>query len=113
MWVDVARIGRGQFLSLREREFVEAARTLAAKTLAEGGADLLSRARFMLRRAVGRVPTDDEVGVVADLVERHRQLLAADAPAADAMLAIGAMPQPAGVDRVLAQTMASVWSSIF
>jgi hypothetical protein len=54
----------------------------------------------MLRRAVGRVPTDDEVGVVADLVERHRQLLAADAPAADAMLAIGAMPQPAGVDPI-------------
>jgi hypothetical protein len=49
---------------------------------------------------VGRVPTDDEVGVVADLVERHRQLLAADAPAADAMLAIGAMPQPAGVDPI-------------
>jgi hypothetical protein len=54
----------------------------------------------MLRRAVGRVPTDDEVGVVADLVERHRQLLAADAQAADAMLAIGAMPQPAGVDPI-------------
>jgi hypothetical protein len=33
-------------------------------------------------------------------VERHRQLLAADAPAADAMLAIGAMPQPAGVDPI-------------
>jgi hypothetical protein len=85
---------------LNDPEFVEAARTLAAKTLAEGNADLLSRARFMLRRAVGRVPTDDEVGVVADLVERHRQLLAADAPAADAMLAIGAMPQPAGVDPI-------------
>ena len=85
---------------LNDPEFVEAARTLAAKTLAEGGADLLSRARFMLRRAVGRVPTDDEVGVVADLVERHRQLLAADAPAADAMLAIGAIPQPAGVDPI-------------
>jgi peptide/nickel transport system permease protein len=28
MWVDVARLVRGQFLSLREREFVEAARAL-------------------------------------------------------------------------------------
>ena len=28
MWVEVARITRGQFLSLREKEFVEAARAL-------------------------------------------------------------------------------------
>ena len=85
---------------LNDPEFVEAARALAAKTLAEGGGDLLSRARFMLRRAVGRVPTEDEVGVVADLVERHRQLLAADAPAANEMLAIGALPPPAGIDPI-------------
>ena len=85
---------------LNDPEFVEAARALAAKTLTEGGGDLLSRARFMLRRAVGRVPTEDEVGVVADLVERHRQLLAADAPAANEMLAIGALPPPAGIDPI-------------
>jgi hypothetical protein len=85
---------------LNDPEFVEAARALAAKTLAEGGGDLLSRARFMLRRAVGRVPSEDEVGVVADLVERHQQLLAADASAANEMLAIGALPTPAGVDPI-------------
>ena len=85
---------------LNDPEFVEAARALAAKTLAEGGGDLLSRARFMLRRAVGRVPSEDEVGVVADLVERQQQLLAADASAANEMLAIGALPTPAGVDPI-------------
>ena len=37
-WMPVARLVRAQFLSLREKEFVEAARALGATTVAPGGA---------------------------------------------------------------------------
>ena len=37
-WMPVARLVRAQFLSLREKEFVEAARALGASQAAPGGA---------------------------------------------------------------------------
>ncbi len=46
MWVDVARIVRGQILSLREKEFVEAARAL-------GYADIRIMLRHLLPNVVG------------------------------------------------------------
>lgn len=46
MWVDVARVVRGQFLSLRELEFIEAARGL-------GYSDLRIMLRHMLPNALG------------------------------------------------------------
>jgi len=48
MWVDVARVVRGQFLSLREMEFIEAARGL-------GFSDLRIMLRHMLPNATGPI----------------------------------------------------------
>lgn len=48
MWVDVARVVRGQFLSLREREFVEAARAL-------GVSEWRVMMRHMLPNAAGPI----------------------------------------------------------
>ena len=48
MWVDVARLVRGQFLSLREREFVEAARAL-------GLSEVRIIFRHMLPNALGPI----------------------------------------------------------
>ena len=83
---------------LNDPEFVEAARALAAKTLAESPPEPIDRARFLLRRAVGRIPTDREVEVVTELVSAQRALFAADGAAAAKLLAIGELPLPAGVD---------------
>ncbi len=85
---------------LNDPQFVEAARALAATTLAAAGTDPLPRARFMLRRAIGREPLDAEVGVVADLAERQRETFAGDPAAAQGLLGVGAAPVPAELDPV-------------
>ena len=48
MWVDVARVVRGQFLSLREMEYIEAAKAI-------GYSDLRIMFRHMLPNAVGPI----------------------------------------------------------
>jgi hypothetical protein len=83
---------------LNDPQFVEAARALAAKTLGEAGSDPAARARFMLRRAIGRAALDAEVGVVAEVAERQRGTFAGDPAAAKGLLSVGAAPVPAGLD---------------
>ena len=83
---------------LNDPEFVEAARGLAMKTLAEAGDGESARARFMLRRAIGRSPTDEEVAVLTDVVKRHRQSFTTDPDAAQGLVAVGALPPPATYD---------------
>jgi hypothetical protein len=85
---------------LNDPEYVEAARALAVKTLVEGGDDAQARASFMLRRAIGRVPSEDEVAVLTDLVERQRQSWAGDTDAVRDFLSVGALPATATVDPV-------------
>jgi len=85
---------------LNDPEYVEAARALAIKTMAEAGADPNARARFLLRRAVGRMPSEKEVAVVAELATAERARFAADAEAVGKLLSIGALTVPAGLDRV-------------
>ena len=85
---------------LNDPEYVEAARALAAKTLAEAGSNPADRARFMLRRAIGRLPSEDEIAVLTDLVERQRQSWAGDTEAVHTFLAVGATPPPPTVDPV-------------
>jgi hypothetical protein len=85
---------------LNDPASVESARALAAKTLAEAGADPRGRALYMLRRAVGRLPTDAEVEVVFRLSEEQRSRFAADHAAVKEFLTIGAFPAPANVDPV-------------
>jgi cytochrome c553 len=85
---------------LNDPQFVEAARVLAAKTLAEAPAEPLARATFMLRRAIGRVPNDAEVGVVANLAARQREHVVAVPETAAGILAVGAAANPADIDPV-------------
>jgi len=85
---------------LNDPEYVEAARALATRALAEAGPEPLARARFILRRAVGRDPTSEEVAVVAELASAERSRFAADGEAAGKLLSIGEWPVPPGVDRI-------------
>jgi len=85
---------------LNDPAAVEAARALAAKTIAEAGDDPRARGRFMLRRAVGRVPTDAEAEVVVRLAEQQRETFAGDPQAARDFLAVGALPVPPNIDPV-------------
>ena len=83
---------------LNDPQFVEAAQALATRTLTEAANDPLERAGFMLRRAIGRVPLAEEVGVVANLAERQREIFAGDPAAATGLVGVGAVPMPAGID---------------
>ena len=83
---------------LNDPQFVEAARALAARAIAEAGSDPVDRARFMLRRAIGRVPLATETDVVVGVAARERERCAADLKSARALLAVGAAPVPTGVD---------------
>jgi cytochrome c553 len=85
---------------LNDPQFVEAARALAAKTLAEAGPDPLARASFMLRRAIGRAGGDAEIAVIADLAERQRDVFRGDPAAATDLLGVGAAANPSGIDPV-------------
>lgn len=102
---------REQFCARRERsntplqalqlmndvQHVEAARALAARALAEGGADDTSRIAWLFRVLLARVPEADEAAVVVDTLSAQRGRYAADEAAAAKAIAHGASKPPAGV----------------
>ena len=49
---------------------------------------------------MGRIPTEQEVAVVAELATAERARFAADPGAAEKLLSIGAHPVPAGLDPI-------------
>jgi hypothetical protein len=84
---------------LNDPSFVEAARVFAARILAEAPESDSGRIELGWRTVLGRRPAAEEVGVLAELLARHRRDFAADPSAAAALLAVGRAPLRAGVDR--------------
>jgi len=83
---------------LNDPTYVEAARVFAARILTEGGADTPARLTWAWRQALQRAPREDEVRVVADLLEKHQAQYAEDAQASAAILEVGLAPAPPDVD---------------
>jgi mono/diheme cytochrome c family protein len=81
---------------LNDPSYVEAARTLAAKIVAEGGADADARVAWAWRRVLGRPPRVEEMQTVLPLVRGHLEQYKADAAAAEALLKTGQTPVPEG-----------------
>ncbi|MDX1944704.1 MAG: PSD1 and planctomycete cytochrome C domain-containing protein [Pirellulaceae bacterium] len=92
---------------LNDPTYVEAARSLAARVLADGKATP-ERLGLAFRRVLTREPRPDEIAVLSPLLEKHRQEFATDLPAAEKLLAVGASPAPAGVDRA----ELAAWTSV-
>jgi hypothetical protein len=102
---------REQFCARRERsntplqalqlmndvQHVEAARALAARVLAEGGADDAARIAWLFRILLARDAEADEAAVVADTLAAQRQRYVADEAAAVKAISHGASKPPAGV----------------
>ena len=83
--------------------FVEAARAFAQRILTEGGPDQAARLRFAWRTALGRIPSPEEIAVLAKTIEAQLLTYQEDPAAAAALLAIGDLPRPEGLsDRDLA-----------
>jgi len=63
-------------ISLNETEFVECARSLALKTLAEGGGTDADRINYAFRRALSRAPTADERRELLTLLDKEKKRIA-------------------------------------
>ena len=89
----------GQALTLlNDPSYVEAARVFAYRIWKRGGDTDSERARWALRQAVSRTPSDDETKVLVDLYQSHLRDFRADEAAALALIEVGLAPVPADVD---------------
>ena len=84
---------------LNDPTYVEAARVLAERILAGGGADTAHRLEYAWQRALQRRPRPEETATMIALLEEHRRVYWADPQAAAALLGVGDTPLPAGLDR--------------
>lgn len=82
---------------LNDPTYVEAARVLAAKTLAEGGATEENRIRYAWRQVLTRQPEPAEQAVLSQIYQQHYAQYAADEAAAKGLLSVGEHPLPADV----------------
>lgn len=78
-----------------DEQYVEAARALAQRTLAEAGDDA-ARLREMFARCTGQTLAAPQLAAAATLLDRSRARYAADPAAAKAAVATGEAPRPAG-----------------
>ena len=83
---------------LNDVVYVEAARNLAAKMIAEGGSTPEDRIAFAFRRATGREPNQDERRVLTGGLAKYLEAFRADPAAAGALIRQGEKPGPEGVD---------------
>jgi hypothetical protein len=83
---------------LNDPSFIEAARALAAKVMADAPSDDESRVNWIWRHVLGRAPAPTEAGVLAKLLKKHRTQYATDRKAAEAIVAVGISPQPKDMD---------------
>ncbi|MEX2176475.1 MAG: PSD1 and planctomycete cytochrome C domain-containing protein [Pirellulaceae bacterium] len=80
---------------LNDPTYVEAARALAGRILAEGGKSTPERLEYAFRRVLVRPPRPEEVQLLSALVEKHQQEFAADKAAAAKLLSVGDLKSPA------------------
>jgi hypothetical protein len=83
---------------LNEVTYVEAARKLGERMIADGGATVASRLAYGFRLAVGRPPEPDETRVLVEGLEVDRQRLRAAGDAPTRLIAFGQSKPPANID---------------
>jgi Protein of unknown function (DUF1553)/Protein of unknown function (DUF1549)/Concanavalin A-like lectin/glucanases superfamily/Planctomycete cytochrome C len=88
--------------------FVEAARAFAQRILKEGGADNPARLRFAWRTALGRAPGEQEIAILAKTLEAQLLTYNEDKAAAAALVKIGDLPRPAGVN----ESELAAWTAV-
>ena len=74
---------------LNDETYVEAARALAALTLANGGKSTTDRLTFAFRRATSRAPEKSELAILQGLYDRQRKRFAANARGAKELVSVG------------------------
>lgn len=74
---------------LNDPSFVEAARALAGRVLTEASGSDQERVTWMFKHALGRVPQDQECGLLGSLLDKHREYYKAHPDQAEELIAIG------------------------
>jgi hypothetical protein len=78
--------------------FVEAARGLAQRLLAEPGLDERARVRLAWRLALAREPSEDELEILLRLLQQQLLIYRADVESAQQFVAVGDLPRPEHID---------------
>src|SRR5262249_22326045 len=78
--------------------YVEAARAFAGRILREGGDSLRDRLTWAFGSCLSRAPSDEELWVLADLLDGQNRHYARDPEAARKLLAVGQRPAPEDLD---------------
>jgi len=93
---------------LNDPSFVEAARALAAKIMANDMNDDNERIRWAWRQVLGRSAESEETTLLADLLKKHRTEFTADPKSAEALVSIGISKRPKEANL----TELAAWTSV-
>jgi mono/diheme cytochrome c family protein len=93
---------------LNDPTYVEAARVLAARLIAEAGTDPSARLDRAFRLSLARPPRAAEAEVLLQLLAKHERQYRGDPAAARELLGLGEAPAPAGLDAV----ELAAWTSV-
>jgi hypothetical protein len=84
---------------LNDETYVEAARKLAERMLAEAGPRVGDRIGHGFRLATGRRATAEELSVLAGGLDQRLSIYRRDPALAEGLLSVGEAPAPKGIDR--------------
>ncbi len=97
---------------LNDPQFVEAARRLAERAMAQFPADAAARTRMVFRALAGRVPDETEARILARLFDEQRALFLARPGDAAKVIGVGESGAAAGIAPVELAAMTAVASAI-
>jgi hypothetical protein len=84
--------------TLNDITYIEAARTLAQKAIEHGGGTEAQRLAFAFRRATCRAPTEQELKILQEALEKQRAIYASDRDGAVKLLKVGESPRNEKLD---------------
>ncbi|HEY7326662.1 MAG TPA: PSD1 and planctomycete cytochrome C domain-containing protein [Gemmataceae bacterium] len=83
---------------LNDPIYVEAARSLAARIMKEGGPDMETRLNWTYRRALSRGVKSEEVKLLTELYQKHLTEFQKDMPGAQKAVTVGQLSAPKNMD---------------
>ena len=88
--------------------FVEAARAFAQRILTHGGSDDAARLRYAWRTALSRSASESETAILGKTLATQLATYAADKPAAAALVKVGDLEKPPGLD----DSQLAAWTAV-
>ena len=83
---------------LNDPSYVEAARVLAQRILAEGGPTTAERIAFAFKLCTARAPKPEEASVLSQIFDAQLAAFKQNPAAATKLISVGESPRPAGID---------------